>query len=678
MAAGARRTKASGVARILVALGLLGAWPTALRAQAGQQTADPVGVIELRYTPTARAQIAIWLEHDDGTFVETLRLTEATAYRGIGNRPGASQMNSGYRWPYGRREGVLPVWARRRAQAPGALAFPRVIFQDRAEGRASRTTADHSVDDYFCLSFAKANSGRDALDAMSCASVFSSDKGRYLTSDDVDEGYAEPYESPAAAASMMARLPLTSLYPPRMDVTRCEAGTTGAGCFDHADVADFARDARRVMPEIDAVTMATPLGASPQSELLSVPPHWPAGRYRIWFEINVEGDYYDGFDPERYPTPLGPSGQWDSWASSFGYPYRGQPSVVFALPIELGRQGMASYAVERAVGRSSWEVWGDDYGGLEDVGDLSDGQGQRGSGADRLLRGADGSRLEAVVEVFGEVGSAAPSVVPQGAAGEPAAGGDAEQSVDEAGGADAAGETPDSEPAADGVVRGPPDAADDSENGAPVRRETEAAPKKVRALSLRREDSVAHGHEWLHMSFEAPESELPIHRYEVRVAKRAIVDAETFLRHGLPAKQATTDAEGATRLTLPTDVPAGETIEATIGDLTAETAYVVAVRAVDRRNRPGPIGVAEISTPERRFTTVTPCFVASVAYDSPLATEVSALRRVRDRHLQSNVLGRAFVDLYYERGPGAAAWLLRHPTLRRWTRAGLDGLLSLF
>jgi hypothetical protein len=77
-------------------------------------------VLELGFTPTKRAQIAVWIEREDGTFVETIALTQAVAYRGIGNRPGALQMNSGYRWPYGRREGVLPVWAHRRAAATDA------------------------------------------------------------------------------------------------------------------------------------------------------------------------------------------------------------------------------------------------------------------------------------------------------------------------------------------------------------------------------------------------------------------------------------------------------------------------------------------------------------------------------------------------------------------------------
>src|SRR5688500_4028380 len=85
---------------------------------------DPLlRVIDVEMYPTRRAQIAVWLERGDGTFVRTLGLTRAVAYRGIGNRPGASQMNSGFRWPYGRREGVLPVWAHRRARAPGAIQF---------------------------------------------------------------------------------------------------------------------------------------------------------------------------------------------------------------------------------------------------------------------------------------------------------------------------------------------------------------------------------------------------------------------------------------------------------------------------------------------------------------------------------------------------------------------------
>ena len=107
-------------------------------AYAQQATTESGGVLELHFVPTKNAQLALWIERADGQFMGTVRLTDAVSLRGIGNRPGASLMNSGFRWPYGRREGVLPLWATRRAAAPGALPFRRVIFQDRmTEGLAS-------------------------------------------------------------------------------------------------------------------------------------------------------------------------------------------------------------------------------------------------------------------------------------------------------------------------------------------------------------------------------------------------------------------------------------------------------------------------------------------------------------------------------------------------------------
>src|SRR4051794_31330684 len=136
----------------------------------GQASSDGRAIV-LTFTPTERAQIAIWIEAADGTFLNTVGLTQAVSVRGIGNRPGSSQMNSGYHWPYGRREGVLPVWAHRRAAAPGAGQFPRVIFQNRSEGWASRLCEDSTLDAYFCLSFTAESTRREGLDAISCASA---------------------------------------------------------------------------------------------------------------------------------------------------------------------------------------------------------------------------------------------------------------------------------------------------------------------------------------------------------------------------------------------------------------------------------------------------------------------------------------------------------------------------
>jgi hypothetical protein len=53
------------------------------------------------------------------------------------------------------------------------------------------------------------------------------------------------------------------------------------------------------------------------------------GAYTAYLEVNVEGDYNQHYDDETYPTPEGNVGTY--WAMAYGYPYRGQPSVVYAV-----------------------------------------------------------------------------------------------------------------------------------------------------------------------------------------------------------------------------------------------------------------------------------------------------------------------------------------------------------
>ena len=229
--------------------------------------------IVLNFTPTERAQIAIWIESADGTFLNTVGLTQAVSVRGIGNRPGAAQMNSGFHWPYGRREGVLPIWAHRRASAPGAMQFPRIIFQHRPEGYASRTCEDSTHDAYYCLSFSADTTRKDALDAITCATPFNSDKGRILQP---NETYSEPLTTGVTDADRT--LKAGSLYPPRRDFVSCADASTvntcmggSSSCQDHPDSALYANKARAAMPEIDAVTMATPPADTEQTVMFSVP-----------------------------------------------------------------------------------------------------------------------------------------------------------------------------------------------------------------------------------------------------------------------------------------------------------------------------------------------------------------------------------------------------------------------
>jgi hypothetical protein len=352
--------------------------------------------IELHFTPAAHLQLALWIESTDGTFLKTVGVTQAVSYRGIGNRPGSSQMNSGFRWPYGRREGVLPVWAHRRAAAPGAVPWKRVVFQQRVEGHASRDIpADSSLDSYFCLSFTEHTGAVDqstrekALDAVTCASGFMSDKGRFITQADVDGGYWEPIE--VLGAPVRRALDLWSLYPPRRDAHQC-SGTPV--CFDLPDVDSYDQHAREVMPDIDAVTMATP-GEADQSVMFDVPEEWPDGAYVAWIEASKEGDYNDSFNDQTYPTPRKPPAAWDTpWATDYGYAYRGQPSVVYRVDFTVG--GTGTFTTAAPVGRGDLDGFGPTGGDLTAIAGAlitDDPVAAPGSGADRLRRTTDGVRV---------------------------------------------------------------------------------------------------------------------------------------------------------------------------------------------------------------------------------------------------------------------------------------------
>ena len=65
------------------------------------------------------------------------------------------------------------------------------------------------------------------------------------------------------------------------------------------------------------------------------------------------------------------------------------------------------------------------------------------------------------------------------------------------------------------------------------------------------------------------------------------------------------------------------------------------------------------------------CFIATAAYGSPMAREVTTLRSFRDLYLMGNVPGRAFVDFYYAVSPPIAAVVAGSGVLRAAVRAVL-------
>jgi hypothetical protein len=574
--------------------------------------AQTTSSLELSFTPMDRAQIAVWVEREDGTFMGTLALTHAVAKMGIGNRPGALQMNSGFRWPYGRREGVLPVWAHRRAAAAGAQSWKRVIFQDRdSEGFASRTADDMSPDHYYCLSFVEEKSRRVALDAVTCASVFSSDKGRFIASPDVARGYAEPYETAPAVGSMRA-LGLTSLYPPRRDVERC---TLAEECYDHVDVASFRDHALAVMPELDAVSCATLQGQRMAQWTFDAPSAWPASeRYKLFVEVNVEGDHNESFDAKRYPTPITPKGTWDElWAVRYGYPYRGQPSVVYALPFTLSQSEISSAVDPIGYGAPQGED-----GSLTAMSTLisNDASGKRGSGADRLLL-ANGVRLSLRV-----------------------------------------------------LARDAPECVQTT------------PPSGVAELKVAAHREKRRAHMWANLSFKSPVSQRPIGSYVIEIK----TDDGTFEQAFTPDQQQAllpvaldmcADPNQADRNRCMDMLP-GTELSATLAGLRATTHYTVRVSARDRScGEIGESATTEFTTPKQTFATVSPCFIATAAYGSPLAGQIRVLRALRDRQLANNALGRALIQLYYSLGPRLAEPVARHPWLARGARALLTPVVYL-
>jgi hypothetical protein len=598
----------------LLAVSVAAAVAAPAAAQSSQTTAR---TLTIEFTPTARAQIAIWIEKPDGTFLSTVALTQAVSVRGIGNRPGATQMNSGYHWPYGRREGVLPIWAHRRAGAPDVPGqFPRIIFQNRPEGWASRYCEDSTPDSYFCLPFS-GNTGKSGLDAVSCASPFNSDKGRMMTQDDVDTGYAEP--ALLSGQTTMHKLSLTSLYPPRRDVTGCEpdAGhpicnlTDVRTCHDTPDVGYYTLDpetnkptvrhpglpeaARAAMPDIDAVTRATPAADQVATIMYSVPDTWPDGDYVAWLEINTEGDYNGTYNDSAFPTP--PGSDWDSWALSSGYAYRGQPSVVYAVPFQLSMEAM--YTGKVPVGYGSVDGLEADSASMHtmDATITDDPVNSPGSGADRLrMPPGDPDRLHVAV----------------------------------------------------------------------AKCDDHAAPDAPGEFTVRPVDDSRNAYHWGHLEFVVPASGMKISHYDVRYSTTPIsVGDETSFIQALPAQAASTTSEA---LMIPVDATPGTPMVADFGVLNASTNYWIAIRAVDVCNVAGPDVVATMTTTAVDYTKLSGCFVATAAWGSELAPEVAALRRVRDELRPASALFTAATELYYRAGPAAAAVIARSDGARSLAR----------
>ena len=351
-----------------------------------------------------------------------------------------------------------------------------------------------------------------------------------------------------------------------------------------------------------------------QSILFTIPKEWPDDDYVAWIEVNVEGDHNAVFNADRYRTPNLPQNAWDSWAVGFGYPYRGQPSVVFNVPFSLAATG--SFSTASAAGYGDVDGFGAAAGKLNPMdGTITDQPGSStgsGSGVDRL-------RLLAPRDYRVQVN-----------------------------------------------VRDREFCKDD------------VRPQTPTAVSVMPHDDSKHTHEWGRLQFRAPLSDRPIDHYEVRFSKSTrnpitSDDPSSFAR-ALPAVQAETDSKA---LVVPTTARAGEMIEVPFGGMEPLTEYTIGVRAVDSCNLAGPYVVTKLSTSKINFTQLSGCFIATAAYGSAMEPEVEALRTVRDAVRPRSALFAMATDLYYRSGPAAAAVIARSELARALVRSVLAPAVDL-
>jgi hypothetical protein len=240
-------------------------------------------------------QVAVWLQDSTGAFVDTLMVTNATAVRGIGNRPGRWDFLSGPLFPYGKRLMSLPIWAHARN-----ITYDTVIMQEETcavGGPAESCLGWHesfsSTELYFCRPLQQGEAQTDlSVDVITCPTKFNSEKGMF---DPTTPSY----------------------YPPRSDLT------------SFAPIDGSAPPMFAAINDLDAVAAATPsYGAlTPYVGSWSVPSTLPPGDYTLMVEVNKEYDsnashMHPDFDDGHLPG-YGTDGNF------------GQPSVVYQVPIHI-------------------------------------------------------------------------------------------------------------------------------------------------------------------------------------------------------------------------------------------------------------------------------------------------------------------------------------------------------
>lgn len=300
-----------GLVRRAVALCTASLTALAPALAAAAETAGECQVVDVAFQPQLRAdlspgmnpapQIVVWVEDTAGNYIDTLFITRETGTYGLGNRPGRWDFNSGPQWPYGRRTGVFPVWARRHG-----LVFDEVIFQNGDENNLSHPFNQSSRDTHYCRPMLAEEAAWDALSCASPTSVFT-DKG-----------------------ALTGPVGKKSYYPPRQDITRTP-GMDSPSVELYGSINPF-----------DAVSQATPVPGQVAELSWPIPKDLVAGNYVMWVEVSKEFDHNETYSEAAYPSPTN-----IPWGD-YGEAYRGQPSVVYEVPFTIGTAETVSQVTDYA------------------------------------------------------------------------------------------------------------------------------------------------------------------------------------------------------------------------------------------------------------------------------------------------------------------------------------------
>jgi hypothetical protein len=293
--------------------------------------------------PDFGPQIAVWVEDAAGGFVDTLMVTSAVAIHGIGNRPGTWDMRSGPRFPYGRRQMALPIWA----HARGHL-YDLVVMEDARDDRMTGHEDNSSPEPYFC----RPMQANEIVDAITCPS------GRFRS----------------CKGKLDASMP-QSYYPPRADLldfgnAPCSILPQFIGSCDPGDSAQY-----DFLNDVDVVAAATPPTGAPFTGTWVVPDALPDGDYALLVEVAKE---FDADAANQHPSFIPPDEAmaFDEYGLDGNV---GAPSVLFRVPFSLAASAGAAMLAVDIAGYGDWTGASGDVHAPD--GTIGDGPG---SGAGRL------------------------------------------------------------------------------------------------------------------------------------------------------------------------------------------------------------------------------------------------------------------------------------------------------